>query len=127
MTNLFDWLKNITQKTPKIADTSDFPAFIVMRYLSFVSPKMALTIDSDVNRQMNNKQCYDYLYAIVPKCRINYSSYVKKDKIKKTDLKLIEDTAKLLELSKREVTSFLRCDEFKKRIKGMDSVSVRKK
>lgn len=109
--------KSLFEKTntEDIAISEDnFNSYLARRYISFMSPQMAVYINdvSNSKKKMNifedSSKSYDFFKSVLPKIESPYIKYIKKSTTKKmeqTDFKWedVESIASLRELSTKEV------------------------
>ena len=108
-----------TKEVVSINPTEEnFPLFLVNRYISFYHPNLCIFVDDVLNRYDNVQSfldpaaAYKTLRAVIPKLPYTKISYVKKcvsehAKNKDVSNEQLKQLADLLEISKREVLSYL--------------------
>lgn len=111
---LFKSLFEKTNTDDITINEDNFNSYLVRRYISFMSPEMAIYINdvSNSKKKMNifedSSKSYDFFKGILPKIESPYIKYIKKSTTKKmeqTDVKWedVESIAALRELSTKEV------------------------
>ena len=116
----FALLRSIfTKEVLDIEPTDEnFPLYLANRYISFFHPNLCIFIDDAMNRYdkaqllLEPKLAYKTLRAIIPKLPYSRIDYVKKpasERVKNTSVsdEQLKQLADLLEISKREVLSYL--------------------
>jgi hypothetical protein len=116
---LFDTLNDIIYyKTEKQLDIpeneQEYSAYMINRWLSMHSGNYSVIVNETVNKYYGNfttkKDHYKFLCKVLPKDKIKRVEYLKKDKATKVDKTPIKFLAKNLELSEREVTQYIECN-----------------
>tara|TARA_R100000008_G_C3575227_1_gene164770 strand:+ start:719 stop:1093 length:375 start_codon:yes stop_codon:yes gene_type:complete len=105
--SFFDFVNNIAFERKEIdiniSDSQLYSAYITNRYITFINKECALLINNTVNKfglVFNNELHYKLLFNLIPKTKRKFIRYIKKEK---KDKKTFERTAKLYELSQREI------------------------
>lgn len=115
---IFDHLKDVLftkrgELLHNVDDETTFNAYMINRWCSMHSPRMAILINSTCNWLYNvfetKQQYYKFVLSVLPKVpfkRIHYIKKQKNDNQEKKDDNNIQLIAKRLELSQREIKSY---------------------
>lgn len=119
---MFNYLNKILYKSSKTElqdGDNSFQPFLIQRWCSMHSTSVAQIVNETSNRYWqvynDNITWYRALDAIIPKCRYEKITYIKKSK-KETDIKekdYIQKAANSLEISTRELINYIRDNNLK--------------
>ena len=94
--SFFDFVNNIAfdkqQLDINITDSQLYSAYITNRYITFLNKESALLINNTINKYgqvFNNETHYNFLFNLIPKVKRKFIRYVKKTKVDKNDLLMI--------------------------------------
>lgn len=117
---IFDHLNNVfvMKSADKVAETDSFPFYMIQRWGSMHSTKMALLLNEYVNNHykalVDSKMEYDYIKTVVPRLKSSKFRYIKKKEKTKVEKKkgtfTKEDVSllcKVLSLSKRDISEII--------------------
>jgi hypothetical protein len=115
MKTIFNLLDDIFYKKPDYILQGDdhFDSYMVQRWISMQNPLYAHFINVIYNKRhgafSDDQMMYDFLKAIIPKKKMGFAKYIKKET--KTEQpknsSVVEDLARTLQISKREVKTYL--------------------
>lgn len=115
--SIFSFITDIlTNKKGTLLDNIDsepeYNQYMINRWLSMYSPKVAVIINETVNRLYpifnTKKEGYKFLVSVLPRQKPYRINYIKKQKSEKSDdERVIEMLSKNLELSKREIRYYI--------------------
>lgn len=114
MKNIFQFVDDVLFVKPKykIEAGDEFSSFMLQRWISMANPVYCNFINSIYNTNYtgfeDDQMVYDYLKCLFPKKNVGRIPYIKKEASTNTDknTKIIEDIAKALQISQREVREF---------------------
>lgn len=122
---LFDTINDILyykqgNQLDSIDNEKEYSGYMINRWLSMYSDNTAIIVNETTNRFYNNfttkKEHYTFLCKIIPKSRVKRIEYLKKEKAEtKIDDKVITFLAKNLQVSKREILTYIQsgCIDYK--------------
>ena len=112
MKTIFDIIKDINEvkdTSYQLSSSDDFRIFLVMKYLSFISPEYCNLINLVINEKsfkvMDDQMEFDFLKKVLPKRHVGFIKYMKKP-LNKEDSKhdnICATLAQNLNLSKKEI------------------------
>lgn len=123
MKTIFDYIGNITngKKLEELDASSSFSPFMLQRWLSMISPEICYFLNEKLNGlHITDKQViYDYMVLMFPKIGNKKIKYLKKSSA--VDDSDIEESAKRLQISKREFLEYKKIyPEFEYKTKSID-------
>ena len=117
MKTIFDYLRDLLftkdgKSMQNIDDEGGYNTYMVNRWISMYSPSLAILVNETTNKYWTlftkKKDCYNFLYKILPQVPNRRIYYIKKQKSEKTETnEIISTLAKNMELSKREITYYI--------------------
>jgi hypothetical protein len=113
--NIFNHLNDILftkeRNLSNIDDEQEYNQYMVNRWISMYSPKMASFINNTTNwlyPVMEEKSFhYNFLHRVLPQVKRKHINYIKKSTEKQEEVDNLDLLAQKLELSKREVKYFI--------------------
>ena len=115
MKTIFNLLDDIFHKKPDylLQDDDQFDSYMIQRWISMQNPTYAHFVNEIFNKRheafCDDQMSFDFLKKMFPKKFMGFAKYIKKET--KTEPSknaiVVEDLAKTLQISKREVKAFL--------------------
>ena len=104
MSNPFEWVNAINNKTTIEADIQEYNPFLINRGLSYFYDTELCANQMNINNTLDKQLQYDFLYGIVPKKR-RFAKWAKADE--NLDVELVAEYYKVNRRRAKEILNLL--------------------